>query len=136
MNALTRDAFHRWMEAYGRASKENDANASADLFTEDAAYYETPFDEPITGRDAIYAYWLKGAQTLTDKESSFEILAVKDDLGIARWQANFTNLNAGKRVALDCLFVVKFGEGGRCSQFREWWHTRVIDAISDNGASR
>ena len=61
MKALTLDAFTQWMEAYGRASREDDAVASAALFAEDARYYETPFAEPVLGRQAIYQYWLKGA---------------------------------------------------------------------------
>jgi hypothetical protein len=34
--------------------------------------YETPFDEPMIGRDATYQYWSKGVQTLKDEESMHE----------------------------------------------------------------
>lgn len=44
------------MTEYGRASAENDPQASAHLFAPDARYYENPFDEPIAGRVAIYEY--------------------------------------------------------------------------------
>lgn len=60
--------------------------------------------------------WLK------DKESSFEILAVNGNTGFARWQSKFTLIESGKRLALDCLFVVEFDEEGLCQTFREWWH--------------
>ncbi|MBZ0299191.1 MAG: nuclear transport factor 2 family protein [Anaerolineae bacterium] len=123
MNTLTFEHFSRWMESYGRASEEDDACASANLFTQGARYYEGPFDEPIEGRDAIHAYWLRGAQTLKDKESAFEILAVEGNLGIARWKAKFTTIKSNQRIALDCLFVVEFDEDGLCQTFREWWHT-------------
>jgi hypothetical protein len=122
MDSLTLEHFSRWMESYGRASEEGDPRASADLFTQDACYYESPFDDPIEGRDAIYEYWLRGAQTLKDKESTFEILAVRGNLGIARWQVKFTAIESNKRISLDCLFVVEFGENGLCQTFREWWH--------------
>ncbi|MCL4833912.1 MAG: nuclear transport factor 2 family protein [Caldilineaceae bacterium] len=122
MNALTREYFQQWMETYGRASAENDPQASANLFAQDARYYESPFDEPMVGRDAIYEYWSKGAQTLKEKAASFEILAVNGDTGIARWQSKFTVIESGKRLALDCLFVVEFNNDGLCQTFREWWH--------------
>jgi hypothetical protein len=122
MNALTHEHFRQWMETYGRASAENDPRASANLFAGNAAYYETPFAEPMIGREAIFGYWNKGAQDLKDKESTFEILSVKDHRGIARWQSQFTIIESGKRLALDCLFVVEFNEEGLCQTFREWWH--------------
>lgn len=122
MYALTHQHFQQWMEAYGKASAENDPRASANLFAENAAYYETPFAEPMIGREAIHEYWKKGAQDLKDNESTFEILSVKDNLGIARWQSQFTVIESGKRFALDCLFVVEFAEEGLCQTFREWWH--------------
>lgn len=111
---------------YGRASAINDAQASANLFTPHARYYENPFDEPIIGRDAIFEYWNKGAQTLTDKRAAFEILAAQNNCGIARWQAQITSIATGKRCALDCLFVVEFDDDGLCQTFREWWHIREM----------
>ena len=131
MNILTADHFQEWLEAYGRASRDNDPAASADLFTQDAEYYETPFDKPMIGRQAIYEYWERGAQRLKDKESAYQVLAVSDNLGIARWQARFTVIETGKRLALDCIFLVEFDEGGRCRRFREWWHLQDIEASHD-----
>lgn len=119
MRTLTYEHFHRWMETYGKSSAENDPRASANLFAENAAYYETPFAEPMIGRKAIYEYWNKGAQTLKDKESTFEILSVKDSLSIARWQSKFTDNNSGNRLALDCLFLVEFDSNDKCIEFRE-----------------
>jgi len=46
MKALTHARFKQWMETYGRASGENDPFTSANLFAENARYYETPFAEP------------------------------------------------------------------------------------------
>ena len=43
---MTYETFDRWITAYGCASTENDSQASANLCTLDALYYENPFDEP------------------------------------------------------------------------------------------
>ena len=123
---MTYEYFQQWMETYGRASAENDPQASANLFAENARYHENPFDEPITGRAAIHAYWDKGARNLKDKESTFEILSVEANRGIARWQSKFTVAESGKRLALDCLFVVEVNDEGLCQSFREWWHIREV----------
>jgi hypothetical protein len=121
---MTLEHFTAWMTEYGRASAENDPQASANLFAPDARYHENPFDEPIKSRAAIYEYWDKGAKSLKDKESTFEILSVENNRGVARWQSSFTIIESGKRLALDCLFVVEFNGEGLCQTFREWWHIR------------
>ena len=84
----------------------------------------------MIGREAIYEYWNKGTQNLKGKESSFEILAVEDNLGIARWQSKFTVIESGKRLALDCLFAVEFDDDELCQIFREWWHIQETQVSS------
>ena len=132
MKPLTQKIFQAWMESYGKASKKNDPQASAELFARNAKYFETPFDDPMIGRDAIRTYWEIGTQTLKDKESTFEILAVKGNLGIAHWQSKFTDINSGKRLMLDCMFLVEFDNNDRCRVFREWWHIKNLDASSNS----
>jgi len=136
MKSLTSNQFSQWLTRYGQASTENDPQASADLFSLNARYYETPFAEPIIGREAIYQYWVKGAQKLRDKTSSYQILAVKDNLGIARWQANYTVIESGKQLVLDCLFLVEFDDNEKCSLFREWWHLHEINTEEDKQGLR
>jgi len=126
MKSVTLETFSQWLETYGEASKENNAKASSELFSQGAKYYETPFADPIIGREAIYQYWYKAAQTLKDKETTYQILALRDNLGIARWKSKFTNNNTDKRISLDCVFLVEFDENNKCSVFREWWHSQEI----------
>jgi hypothetical protein len=119
---LSHTSFSLWLEQYGAASRENDPRLSAALFTPDAAYYETPFSEPILGEDAIYQYWLQGAQNLVEKSTDYEVLAIQGNVGIARWRSQFTSLKSGTRFHLDCVFVARFAAPGKCQEFREWWH--------------
>lgn len=135
MAPITAEYFQEWLEAYSRASIENNPHASAKLFAANAEYYENPFAEPMIGRNAIYDYWENGARTLTDKESDHEILSVVGNLGIARWQARFTVINSGKRITLDCIFLVEFDEDMKCRRFREWWHSQVTEASSNDNSA-
>jgi hypothetical protein len=128
MRTLTTEVFDQWLKAYGIASQENDALASVGLFSLDALYYESPFEAPMVGRESIYQYWLRGAQTLTEKVSAHEILALKKNLGVARWQSQFTDIRISERLRLDCLFLVEFDDRDRCQVFREWWHIHLATA--------
>lgn len=133
MNSLTPHGFREWMELYGEASENGDAKAAAQLFAQDAEYYETPFDEPIIGHDNIYRYWSEASQSLEDVRFSYEILAVPGNLGIALWQARFASVKSGNHVALDGVFLVELDEQGKCTVFREWWHRQEIDASASEG---
>jgi ketosteroid isomerase-like protein len=135
MSGLSFKAFSDWLQAYGRASRQDDAAASAALFTEDAEYYESPFNTPIAGRAAIRNYWEEGAQRFTDKHTSYEILAVSGNRGIARWRAQITDRQSGQRIALDCVLIVEFNESGHCRLFREWWHSQKLHVARKPGST-
>jgi len=54
------------MDQYGVASETSDPAVAAALFAEDAVYQETPFDEPMRGREAIYRYWSGASQWIRE----------------------------------------------------------------------
>lgn len=126
MKPITFEEFEAWMATYGKASIENDPRASADLFSKDAEYYESPFAIPMVGQEAIYQYWEQGARNLKDKTAEFQILAIDGNRGLARWQATFAQVASGDRIALDCIFLIEFDERQKCRVFREWWHKQVM----------
>ena len=123
--------FDSWLRAYGRAWETRDPSAAAELFTEDATYQETPFDEPARGREAIAKYWSRVTAGQEGVRFGHEILAMADDVGIARWWASFESVRSDTAVELDGIFVIRMDADGRCEEFREWWHLREHDAEMD-----
>ena len=84
----------------------------------------------MIGRDAIRRYSEIGAQTLKDKEATYQVLSVKDNLGIARWQSKLTEIKSDKQLALDCMFLVEFDNNDKRSVFGDWWHLKTLEAKS------
>ena len=115
-------ALDRWLGAYKRAWEDRDPVAAADLFAADAAYHETPFDEPSRGRNGIFEYWSDVPRTQRGICFSYEILATTENGGVAHWRASFLGLPADNPVELDGIFLVKLDADGRCTEYREWWH--------------
>ena len=115
--------FGKWLEDYGRAWEQGDAKAVMTLFAPGAHYYETPFDAPLAGLDAIHDYWKAGAgQSQRDVRFHYSILSVTRDTGLARWTAEFRRVPSDVAVRLDGVLLARFDDGGRCVEFREWWH--------------
>ena len=123
---MTSHEFQSWLDAYGRAWETRDANAAAGLFTDNAAYYETPFVEPLRGRAEIHAYWSHVAQTQEHIRFKSEILACTTQQGIAHWWASFARVPEGTHVKLDGIFLVSLNADGRCETLREWWQRKQI----------
>jgi hypothetical protein len=131
MSAIRFKDFENWLRKYGDAWEKGDPDAAEALFTSDAQYYETPFDDPMVGLDEIYKYWKDNA-ILGQEEIhfSYEALAVHKNVGVTHWRANFIRLPSGNRVKLDGIFKIEFSDDGKCQIFREWWH-RLEETPSD-----
>jgi uncharacterized protein (TIGR02246 family) len=114
--------FKSWLEAYGKSWRNRDPQAAAELFTEDGTYQVTPFVEPLRGRQAIFEYWSHVAETQRDIQFGYEILAVTEEAGIARWWASFLIVPQGLQTQLDGIFLIALDADGRCQSLREWWH--------------
>ena len=119
---MERKSFERWLEKYGRAWRERNAQAAAALYAEDGSYQVTPFVEAMRGHPAIFEYWSHVAETQRDIQFGYEILAVTAEIGVARWWASFVIVPQGLQTKLDGIFVISLDDNGRCRSLREWWH--------------
>ena len=125
---MTEQDVQRWLDEYGRAWINGDPEQVVALFTDTAVYRETPFAEPMRGRQQIRRYWQEGAAGAQENVTfSAQVWAVVDRTAIAGWQAGFWRKDSGVRVELDGTFRLTFdAERGalRCTRLEEWWHHR------------
>jgi ketosteroid isomerase-like protein len=123
---LTPREFDAWLRGYQNAWEQRNAQAAADLFTTDAAYYWTPFDAPQRGRTEIAAAWDKAVSGQRDVHFSYEILAVNGAVGIAHWHTKLMAVPANTPFELDGVLVATLTDTQHCREFREWWHTPSV----------
>jgi ketosteroid isomerase-like protein len=127
MTPLTTSEAEAWLDAYGRAWADGDADALLSLFTPHAEYRETPFGPPMVGHAAIRRYWQAGAaEGQRDVRFGFTLWAVQGTEAFAHWTASFTRAATGEPVRIDGAFALAFvrdAEGTPlCATLREWWH--------------
>jgi uncharacterized protein (TIGR02246 family) len=116
--------FKRWLDRYGEAWEARDARAAARLFTMDATYQWTPFDEPLEGREAIAEAWAAATSTQQDVRFTYQIVALEETQGVAHFHSKFQRKATGADVEIDGMLLAEFSDDGRCRRFREWWHRR------------
>jgi ketosteroid isomerase-like protein len=109
-----------WIEAYGRAWRERDADAAAALFTDEAVYRSHPLREPHRGTQAIHDYWSGATRSQADLELRFGTPIVSGDRAAVEWWA--TMLSDGEEVTLPGILYLRFADDGRCEELREAWH--------------
>ncbi len=118
-----RDAAQAWLDRYVSAWERYDPAAIGDLFTEDAVYYYfTPCAEPLQGRDAIVAAWLRDPEPHGTYEAFYRPILVDGDVAVARGRTRYFDGpdRASLKAEWDNLFVIRFAVDGRCAEWREW----------------
>ena len=116
------ESLRRWLDSYRSAWEERDPDAVIRLFAEDATYQETPFSQPMRGREAIRQYWSRAVVAYQEAiQFGYEVLAITEVSAIAHWWASFVRVSSKTQVSLDGVFVLAFDKSGRCQELREWW---------------
>ena len=124
---MDKAGFTRWLDAYKAAWETGGPSQIVPLFTADAIYQETPFEEPMRGREAIRQYWQDGAQEAQRGVAfTYEIYAIDGDIGLCHWHCAFERVPSGERVELDGVFRCVFAADGKCRHFQDWWHRRTV----------
>ena len=113
-----------WLDRYGVAWERKDPKSVVGLFTEDATYRETPFDEVMQGRNAIADYWQEIPDTQKDITFSYEVLSVQGDRVFATWHSKYKRVRNDSAIELDGIFVLDFSDEGLCRSLVEWWHMK------------
>lgn len=117
--------FEKWLNTYGECWEKGDAKAITSLFSDDAYYYETPFDEPMIGHSEIEQYWSDGAdQAQKNVVFHYTSASIIEMVGTCRWKANFSRVPSGINVEIDGYLEAHFNGDGKCTIFREWWHIK------------
>jgi len=112
---MDRDGVMRWVAGYELAWREGDLDAVTRLFTEDARYRASPYEESEVGHAAIQAFWLDDAdKTFT---MSAGPVAVEGRDAVVRVEVRYHEPISQEYRD---LWVLRFAADGRVEDFEEW----------------
>jgi SnoaL-like domain len=126
--AVDRQQVAAWLDAYSQAWRSYDPRAIGELFSSDAQYAYSPWDEPVRGREAIVASWLEDKDEPGTYDGRYEPLAVDGDLAVATGRSRYLDADGAVEREYSNMFVLRFDAEGRCREFREWYMLRRDDA--------
>jgi ketosteroid isomerase-like protein len=122
---VTKRAVGEWLARYIDVWKSGDHSRVAELFTDDAAYYADPFAAPRHGHPAIAEYWRLTGDPADAFEAQYDPLVVAGDVAIVTGCSRYFD-ESRSRVDKEYgnIFVLRFADDGRCSEYREWYMLR------------
>jgi ketosteroid isomerase-like protein len=113
-----RARVRQWLADYEAAWRAPGTEDLARIFTADATYLQSPYEQPVTGLDAIRRMWDEEREGPDEVFSlATEILAVDGPVAVVRAEVHY-----GDPVPQEYrdLWILRIGEDGRCTWFEEW----------------
>jgi ketosteroid isomerase-like protein len=127
---VNKTAVDTWLDAYVAAWKSGDRERIGSLFADDVEYRYHPYDQPVTGREAVVRSWLgegdfAGASTPDVPgtcDAVYRAVAVDGDVAVATGTSSYSPEpgTAVNKTYHNC-FVLRFDAAGQCRQFTEWY---------------
>ena len=131
MTDVDRARVSEWLAAYERAWRTPGTDSLAELFTEDAAYSQGPYEPVRNGLGEIAEMWEAERESPDEAFTlTSELVAVDGDTAVARVEVRYGNpMDKEYRD----LWIMRFAEDGRCRVYEEWpfWPELPIVAPKD-----
>ena len=130
-NVIDRATVSRWLAGYEAAWRAPGTESLAGLFTSYATYLQSPYEQPVTGLDAIKRMWEEEREGPDEVFTlATDILAVDGLTAVARAEVCYGD---PPRQEYRDLWVIRFTDDSRCTWFEEWpyWPQRPHSAGDD-----
>jgi len=115
--------FQNWLKQLAQSWEDKDTERFSGLFTEDARYFRTPFEDPKSGRKEIGTAINKVFSACENIKFGYEIISFSQDTGVCRWWCKFVRGVSQELIKLDGVFICEFNNNKSCKIFRKWWLT-------------
>lgn len=113
-----RAQVNRWLAGYESAWRAPGTEGLADLFTADASYLRSPYEQPVTGLAAIARMWEEERDSPSEIFTlATDILAVDGATAVVRAEVHY---GAPPHQEYRDLWIIRLRDDGRCTWFEEW----------------
>ncbi len=120
----TRDRYSALIARFGKGWEKEDAEQILSVFTPDGVFAPSPFDPPLSGHDAIRAYWQDLPKEQAEISFRFGEIFVAGPWFATEFRCTFRRRRTGEPVDLrGSLFCET--ENDLLSEVRMYWH-RVV----------
>ena len=115
---IDRESVGQWLARYETAWRTPGADGLAALFTSDAVYSQSPYEQPVTGLHAIKRMWEEEREGPDEAFTmTAGIVAIDDPVAVVRVEVRYGDPPVQEYRD---LWVIRFADDGRSTRFEEW----------------
>ena len=108
----------RWLAGYEAAWRAAGTEGLGDLFTRDATYLKSPYEQPVSGLSAIKRMWEEEREGPDEVFTLVtDVIAVDGPVAVVRAEVIYGD---PPRQEYRDLWVIRLAGDGRCTWFEEW----------------
>ena len=123
---LDKMAVAKWLDVYVHAWKTYNREELGNLFSENAIYQYSPFQEPIRGRAAIVESWLEKPDAPGTYDGHYAPVLIEENRAVTRGTSlYFEEDGSTLKTEWSNVYFLTFDDEGRCSEFCEWYMQRL-----------
>jgi ketosteroid isomerase-like protein len=122
----------RWLTGYETAWRAPGTQGLASLFTSDASYLQSPYEQPVAGLTGIARMWEEEREGPDEVFTLItDILAVDGATAVVRAEVHYGD---PPHQEYRDLWVIHLDDDGRCTWFEEWpfWPEQPYAARDDH----
>lgn len=119
---MQNDEFKKWLDNLIDIWQNKQPVRILDICADKFLWYETPFEDPISTKQDLVKEW-GSVFAQKDINVTYEIVSVKDNIGMAHWNASFTR-DTDEKVEMDGIFKIVLNSEGKCTEFRQWYQVK------------
>jgi len=131
MQVTDRAMVSRWLAGYEAAWRTPGTEGLTSLFAGDAIYLQSPYEQPVTGLEAIRRMWEEERESPDEVFTlATDIIAVEGPVAVVRAEVRYGD-PPGQEYR--DLWVIRLAGDGLCTWFEEWpyWPGRPHSAGDD-----
>ncbi len=113
--------YNEMIDRFGKAWEQGSSDAMTDIFSEDAVFLASPFDEPLRGKAAIADYWKDVPLEQAEVSFRFGEIFIVGPWFSTEYKCTFRRRRTGQMIDVrGALFCET--EDGKITEMRMYWH--------------
>lgn len=117
---MDRQEVLNWIDLFVSAWKKCDFIAIGELFSDVEEYWESPFVDPVSGKDNIKKLW---DDIVFQKEIdlNINIIAIESSNVSLHWYLKYKDSRDDTIYEMDGTYFLVFNDNKKCIYFKQWW---------------
>lgn len=120
-----RAAYGGLIERFGKAWEQGSPDEITEIFSDDAVFLPSPFDEPLRGKTAIAEYWKDVPHEQAEVSFRYGEIFAAGPWFSTEYKCTFRRRRTGEKIDVRGALFCETDEG-KLAEMRMYWHRTAL----------